>query len=431
VNFDEAASKFIASDAGQFMNVSLHVRGYTNLCRCGDGAFSTVYSAIHDKTGHKVAIKVFSLTDRLDGDACIQDEIDIHRSVFHPFIIHYYGRLHGAPFPAIVLEYVNGPTLLSYLNENGPLTEREAHQIFCQLVSSVHYLHRRRLVHRDLKLENILLTLDNIVKLADFGFAYRNFGPQLAQCVTYPYAAPEILQGVPYNESIDIWSLGVILYVSVCGEFPFGCDSVSHVTYSAVNLEPNYPEFLSQEICDLFKLMFTKDPKDRVDIHGVKSHPWLQMTYLPVLAIGNAINGPLVPRNISCDLGKSNLFGCTTNSLKTHFSLESLTTEDSPITTMCRMVRWQKIQGEFAKSFRVLRVPRIESELIDSGKSVLESEDSHSFTGRSRRCSLGMLDAMTEGQLPGSSIVARRSLIQNRGRDMMLSFLRQWQMTVG
>jgi serine/threonine protein kinase len=177
----------------------------------------------------------------------------------------------------MVIEYVDGEPLLDYINEYSRLREYEAQPIFCELVSAVHYLHKtKNIVHRDLKIDNCVLALGNHIKLIDFNFAYHYTGPATEQLVSFPYGAPEIFLGRPYAHPIDIWSLGVMLYVMVCGEFPFGSDSTDEVAQRVVRSRPVYPDHLSGEIKSLFDAMFEKDPAKRIDITGVRSHNWLQ-----------------------------------------------------------------------------------------------------------------------------------------------------------
>jgi serine/threonine protein kinase len=162
---------------------------------------------------------------------------------------------------------IDGCNLLDYIISHGPFDEAEARIIFAQIVSAVHYLHiTKSVVHRDLKLENILLTSSGSIKLIDFGFAYLNRGPTCEQWGSKAYAAPEIFLGTPYDQSIDLWSLGVVLYAMVCGSLP------------SKTLPPEIPEILSVTLRDLMQRLLAHDPKERIDINGVKTHAWSVMS---------------------------------------------------------------------------------------------------------------------------------------------------------
>jgi serine/threonine protein kinase len=143
-----------------------------------------------------------------------------------------------------------------------------------------------------LKLENICLTRQNHVKLIDFGFSYHYSGLSSEQLVSFPYAAPELFEGQPYDKSIDIWSLGVVLYVMVCGDFPFGSDSSAAVADRVLHSEPSYPDHLSRDIRELFRIMFEKDPKSRPDIEQVSAHAWLKISRYSILMSDELFHAP-------------------------------------------------------------------------------------------------------------------------------------------
>jgi serine/threonine protein kinase len=145
------------------------------------------------------------------------------------------------------------------------LSESDARDLFAQIASAVNYLHvQKSIVHRDIKLENILLTRRGVAKLIDFGFAYRKRSLTTEQWGSSPYAAPELLLGVPYDEAIDIWSLGVVLYGIVSARLP------------DLNSRSELSESLSSDLRDLLRGMLEPDPGKRLKIDEVCAHAWLR-----------------------------------------------------------------------------------------------------------------------------------------------------------
>jgi serine/threonine protein kinase len=247
--------------------------GYSILKQCGDGSFGTVYSALNE-SGRPVAIKLFTQSD---DDASVRAEIGIHSQLHHPFIARVFGEVQSADGSALVMERVAGPHLLDHLSKSGPLPEGDARALFVQIVSAVHYLHTvKRIIHGDIKLENILLTKENSVRLIDFGLARANNGPRRVEGISYPYASPEAILGMACTEAIDIWSLGVVLYAMVCGELPFGCEMSGSLVDAILEEKPSYPVAVSETLKDLIERMLEKDADDRIDIERVKSHPWVR-----------------------------------------------------------------------------------------------------------------------------------------------------------
>ena len=257
---------------------------FDDITQCGTGAYAKVYSAIHCLTGSTVAIKVFDLKKTQDCPNVVDQEISIHRKLDHPFIAQYFGHIRETETVSMIMEYVQGIPLIELVNQSGYIRELEAQKMFCELVSAVYYLHRvKRIVHRDLKLENILLTPQRHVKLIDFGFARENCGIMTTQCASFPYAAPEVFMGKTYTEAVDVWSLGVILYAMLVGALPFGSGDLVHLSKRVCNEEPEYPESLGQNVVDLLKKIFVKNPEERIDIDGVRKHAWMQQTRFALL----------------------------------------------------------------------------------------------------------------------------------------------------
>lgn len=152
-------------------------------------------------------------------------------------------------------------------------------KIFTQLVGAVSYIHLKSCVHRDLKLENVLLDKHGNVKLVDFGFTREYEGKSnylQTWCGTVCYSAPEMLKGEKYaGEKVDVWSLGVILYALLCGELPFDEDDENETKRRILKEEPVYPEHVPELAKDLITKLLSKRPLLRPSLPDILQHLWL------------------------------------------------------------------------------------------------------------------------------------------------------------
>lgn len=172
-----------------------------------------------------------------------------------------------------------GDELYNYLLKNGALRVEKVQKIFTQLVGAVSYVHNLSCVHRDLKLENILLDKHENVKLCDFGFTreYEGKASYLQTfCGTVCYSAPEMLKGEKYaGEKVDVWSLGVILYALLCGELPFDDDDDSVTRAKILSTEPKWPDHLTADARALLNILLSKRPLLRPSLADILAHPFL------------------------------------------------------------------------------------------------------------------------------------------------------------
>ncbi|KAF9979908.1 CBL-interacting serine/threonine-protein kinase 21 [Modicella reniformis] len=208
---------------------------YQLLCSIGQGSFSEVKLAVDARTGDHVAIKVMSKATIQSSDRLgisVQRESDLLKSLQHPNIVGFREVVETSLQMCIVLDYASGGELFVFVEDKrAQASEQDIQYIFAQIVDAVDYLHRHNIVHRDLKLENVLLEprtgapLRPTVKLTDFGLAkvIEEDAPQLTtRCGSEDYAAPEIILGQSYDgREADIWSLGVVLYALLVGFLPF------------------------------------------------------------------------------------------------------------------------------------------------------------------------------------------------------------------
>ncbi|VDN29788.1 unnamed protein product [Gongylonema pulchrum] len=179
----------------------------------------------------------------------------------------------------LVTEYAANGEIFDLIAKQRRLSEESARLKFIQIISAVDYLHKLKIVHRDLKAENLLLDANLNIKIADFGFSnfYSNSGTLDTFCGSPPYAAPEVFEGKRYTgPEIDVWSLGVVLYVLTCGVLPFEGSSLQALRDRVLSGRFRIPYFMSTDCENVIRRMLTLDPKKRATIEQVKKHRWLE-----------------------------------------------------------------------------------------------------------------------------------------------------------
>lgn len=193
----------------------------------GQGAFGEVFLIINKNENKKYAIKIMNKAKLYENNtklSIIRNEIDIHKILDHPYIISLVNFKETQSDFQIILEYAKNGSLYSKIKKmKGGFSEESAFKFFIQTASALYFLQQNKLVHRDLKPENLLLDDDNNIKLSDFGWCdFFNKEKELKQtCGTYEYMAPEIILQRGYNEKVDNWALGILLYELLHGVPPF------------------------------------------------------------------------------------------------------------------------------------------------------------------------------------------------------------------
>ncbi|KAK3744584.1 hypothetical protein QZH41_016102, partial [Actinostola sp. cb2023] len=275
-------------------NKAIRVGFYDIEKTIGKGNFSVVKLAKHRITKSKVAIKIIDKT-QLDETNLkkVYREIQIMKLLQHPYIIKLYQVMETKSMLYLVTEYASNGEMFDYLAHHGRLSEKEAKKKFIQILNAVEYCHKRHVVHRDLKAENLLLDQNMNIKIADFGFGnyYKPGNPLNTWCGSPPYAAPEVFEGKIYDgPQLDIWSLGVVLYVLVCGALPFDGATLQTLRDRVLEGKFRIPFFMSTECEHLIRHMLVKDPYQRYTIDQIKKHKWLQGVELPSTAKPNVSN---------------------------------------------------------------------------------------------------------------------------------------------
>ncbi|XP_053506588.1 NUAK family SNF1-like kinase 1 isoform X1 [Ictalurus furcatus] len=252
---------------------------YELLETLGRGTYGKVKKAVERHTGRVVAIKSIrkeKIKDEQDM-VHIRREIEIMSSLRHPHIISIYEVFENKDKIVIVMEYASKGELYDYISERRKLSERETRHFFRQIVSAVHHCHKKGVVHRDLKLENVLLDDNYNIKIADFGLSNLYHKDKLLQtfCGSPLYASPEIVNGRPYRgPEVDSWALGVLLYTLVYGTMPFDGGDHKRLIRQISKGEYREPP-QSSDARGLIRWMLMVNPDRRATVEDIANHWWV------------------------------------------------------------------------------------------------------------------------------------------------------------
>ncbi|OZJ03558.1 hypothetical protein BZG36_03105 [Bifiguratus adelaidae] len=276
---------------------------YTLTKTLGAGSMGKVKLAVHSITGEKLAVKIIPrslLSSSNENISTEQEENGANRTklenkelrtireasimllLHHPYIVqtkevmvlphHYY----------MFFEYVGGGQLLDYIISHGRLKERQARKFARQITSALDYCHRNSIVHRDLKIENILISKAGDIKIIDFGLSnlYSPHSHLSTFCGSLYFAAPELLNAKLYTgPEVDVWSLGIVLYVLVCGKVPFDDQSMPALHAKIKKGVVDYPSYLTSDCKSILSRMLVTNPAHRATISEIILHPWMNKGY--------------------------------------------------------------------------------------------------------------------------------------------------------
>ncbi|XP_061596625.1 hormonally up-regulated neu tumor-associated kinase homolog A [Cololabis saira] len=256
--------------------------------KLGEGSFAKVREGLHALTGEKVAVKVIDKR-KAKKDSYVTKNLrregHIQQMIRHPNITQLLDILETDNSYYLVMELCPGGNLMNRIYDKKRLDERETQKYIRQLVLAVEHLHRAGVVHRDLKIENLLLDEQDNIKLIDFGLSncagilgYSD--PFSTQCGSPAYAAPELLSRKKYGPKVDVWSIGVNMYAMLTGTLPFTVEPFSlralHQKMVDKEMNPLPPSLSTAAIC-LLKKLLEPDPNKRPNIHQVMADSWLQL----------------------------------------------------------------------------------------------------------------------------------------------------------
>ncbi len=253
----------------------------------GKGGYSVVRLVKHIKTGKKYALKCamkfkkkkdsHDRTTYKDISERTRQEIEVLSDIRSSKIVKLYGWFEDEEYIYLVLEYISGKDLSKYFKKELPSKE-VAKNIMKQIVDSVKYCHHRGIIHRDIKLENVLINQHMKIKLTDFGLSIvRECDDEYFydEVGTARYTAPELLYGNGYDESIDVWGIGIILFMLLTGKYPFDGSKRKSIFRRIRKKRIDYGKYnLSRTETHLLKRLLCKDSRYRIQLDDISDHSW-------------------------------------------------------------------------------------------------------------------------------------------------------------
>lgn len=263
----------------------------------GEGGFGKVYKGVHKETGEEVAVKYMDITEMLQHADQIEEiyrEAEALQKLNHKGIIHLHKAFVQKKTVIMVLEYCGGGELYERMQEVRTMNELETREIFLQIVSAMSYCHNRGLIHRDLKLENVMFKraggFDFTVKVVDFGIAgsCRPSFEDQTNAGSLAYMPPETLGDEPVaaDSSMDVWAIGCMVFAMLIGHLPFYGNTQEEFEEAILTTTPSFterystggesvtPPVISKQAQDLILRMLDKDPKKRITLFEVQEHEW-------------------------------------------------------------------------------------------------------------------------------------------------------------
>eukprot|EP00761_Pharyngomonas_kirbyi_P006881 gb/GECH01006890.1/.p1 GENE.gb/GECH01006890.1/~~gb/GECH01006890.1/.p1 ORF type:complete len:329 (+),score=52.64 gb/GECH01006890.1/:1-987(+) len=255
----------------------------------GKGSFSTVKKATFNKTGEEVAVKIIDKGKLNVSESSLKTEVKILQTVDHESVVKLYRVYEDSDKIYLVMEMLTGGELFDRIVNEYPsgYSERTASTLIGKIISAIQYLHSKQIVHRDLKPENLLFASpksNRNVKITDFGLSKIAKGSVMLKtaCGTPNYVAPEVLLNEGYDEAVDMWSIGVIMYILLCGFPPFYSENTPHLFDLIIGGRYDFPEEYWGSVSDSAKDLITRllevNPADRYTPDQALEHPWIKGT---------------------------------------------------------------------------------------------------------------------------------------------------------
>ena len=262
------------------MSFSPSLSAYSFIRELGRGSFSTVYLCIHLSSHCPVALKAVPLSSSLHPSRSVSmdtvrltTELSIHSELKHPGIVELLGHFREQDMHYMVMEAAEGNL---GARVNGPVEESKARMWFRQIAEAVGFLKKQGVVHRDIKMANVLVMKDGMLKICDFGMASRVEENEMnfTMCGTPNYIAPEIVARSGHGFAVDIWSLGCLLFTLLAGKPPFESDELKSTLKRASIGDFTLPSSCSSDACDLIMRLLQPEPALRPTIEAVLQHPF-------------------------------------------------------------------------------------------------------------------------------------------------------------
>ncbi|XP_013392219.1 cAMP-dependent protein kinase catalytic subunit PRKX isoform X2 [Lingula anatina] len=272
------------------------------LSTLGTGTFGRVVLTRHKETKEYFALKIMTISEviRLKQVEHVRNEKAILKTINHPFIVNMLWAHHDETFLYMLLEYVPGGELFSYLRNAGRFNTATGNFYAAEIISALDYLHGSGIVYRDLKPENLLLDREGHLKITDFGFAKKLSDRTWTLCGTPEYLAPEIIQSKGHNKAVDWWALGILIYEMLVGYPPFFDDVPFQIYEKILAGKIDWPKHLDLIAKDLIKKLLVADRTRRLGnmkngAEDVKNHKWFKSLNWEEVAL-RKLKPPIVPK---------------------------------------------------------------------------------------------------------------------------------------
>ena len=248
--------------------------------RLGRGKFGSVYLARYKKRDPPFicAIKVLYKQQLSKGNVehQLRREIEIQGNLRHPNVLRLYGYFWDETRIYLILDYCHKGEMYKILQKAGRFSEQQTALYISALASAFAYCHTKHVIHRDIKPENLLLNHLGDIKIADFGWSVHALsGRRKTMCGTLDYLPPEMVESKEYDESVDIWALGVLTYEFLCGNAPFEAPEQRGTYARIVSIDLKFPNFISPDAKDFISNMLVKDATKRMKLEKVPTHPFI------------------------------------------------------------------------------------------------------------------------------------------------------------
>lgn len=244
----------------------------------GRGKFGSVYLARERQTKYIVALKVLRKKQLLDAgvEHQLRREIEIQSHLRHKNILRMYGYFYDDKRIYLILEYAPLGEMYKDLTRRGRFSERRSAEYVKQMAEALIYCHGKHVIHRDIKPENLLIGFRGELKIADFGWSvHAPSSRRTTLCGTLDYLPPEMIEGKDHDASVDVWSLGVLMYEFLNGSPPFEAEG-HHATYRRIQrVDLRFPPGMSEDAKDLISKLLQKEPANRLPLAEIAGHPWI------------------------------------------------------------------------------------------------------------------------------------------------------------
>ncbi|EFA82207.1 putative protein serine/threonine kinase [Heterostelium album PN500] len=265
----------------------------------GKGRFGNVYLAREKKSKFIVALKVLFKSQLQSSkiEHQLRREIEIQSHLRHPNILRLYGYFYDDKRVYLIIEFAKGGECFKELQRVGRYPENIAATYTLQIADALRYCHSKHVIHRDIKPENLLIGINGEIKIADFGWSVH--APDRRRntyCGTPEYIPPELVNKQDYDQSVDIWSLGILIYEFLAGYSPFRANGEEEIFSNIRGNQVIFPDHFSREARHLISGLLHTDPNDRMSLTDVIKHPWIVKNAHPnALKPGSDLRQPSTP----------------------------------------------------------------------------------------------------------------------------------------